>query len=65
MDVQVGDVIVTKKNHPCGGNSFDVQRVGIDFKITCQTCGHQVMIPRNKIEKRIKRILRNGESVGP
>ena len=36
MDVQVGDVIITKKPHPCGANRFDVLRVGMDFKIRCQ-----------------------------
>ena len=36
MDVQVGDVIQTKKPHPCGANRFDVLRVGMDFKIKRQ-----------------------------
>ena len=31
MDVRVGDVIQTKKPHPCGANRFDVLRVGMDF----------------------------------
>ena len=51
MDVQVGDVIITKKPHPCGANRFDVLRVGMDFKIRCQKCGHE----------NIKKILRSGE----
>ena len=45
MDVQVGDVIQTKKPHPCGANRFDVLRVGMDFKIKCQGCGHEIMLP--------------------
>ena len=55
MDVQVGDVIITKKPHPCGANRFDVLRVGMDFKIRCQKCGHEIMLPRVKIEKNIKK----------
>ena len=43
MDVQVGDVIQTKKPHPCGANRFDVLRVGMDFKIKCQGCGHETV----------------------
>ena len=58
MDVQVGDTIVTKKAHPCGTCSFEVLRVGMDFKIRCTGCGREVMIPRAKIEKNIKKILR-------
>lgn len=59
MDIQVGDSIITKKKHPCGANSFLVLRVGMDFKIRCSGCGHEVMIPRAKIEKRIKEIRRS------
>ena len=59
--VQVGDVIQTKKPHPCGANRFDVLRVGMDFKIKCQGCGHEIMLPRAKIERNIKKVLRTGE----
>ena len=58
MDVQVGDKIVTKKAHPCGASSFEALRVGMDFKIRCTGCGREVMIPRAKIEKNIKKVLR-------
>lgn len=61
MDIQVGDKIVTKKPHPCGANRFDVLRVGMDFKIRCSGCGHEVMIPRAKIEKRIKEVIRENQ----
>ena len=42
MDVRVGDVL----------------RSGMDFKIRCNGCGREVMIPRHKCEKNIKKILR-------
>ncbi|MDL2324751.1 DUF951 domain-containing protein [Ruminococcaceae bacterium OttesenSCG-928-A16] len=63
MDVQVGDTIITKKQHPCGSNRFFVLRVGIDFRIRCETCGREVMLPRVKIEKNIKKIVRESEPV--
>ncbi len=63
MDVQVGDIIVVRKNHPCGGNKFLVLRVGMDFRIRCQQCEREVMLPRVKIEKRIKQLWRDGEEV--
>ena len=56
MDVKVGDVLTMKKPHPCGGTTFLVLRIGMDFKIRCEKCGHEIMAPRNKIEKRIKKI---------
>lgn len=58
MDVRVGDVLRMKKPHPCGEHLFDVLRVGMDFKIRCKSCGREVMVPRVKIEKNIKEILR-------
>ena len=58
MDVHVGDVIETRKPHPCGGRQFTVLRVGMDFKIRCQRCGHEIMLPRTRIEKNIKKLIR-------
>lgn len=58
MDVRVGDVLRMKKPHPCGCLEFTVLRSGMDFKIRCNGCGREVMIPRHKCEKNIKKILR-------
>ena len=56
MDVRVGDVLIMKKNHPCGDNRFLVLRSGMDFKLRCLGCGHEVMVARAKAEKNIRRI---------
>ncbi len=61
MDVRVGDVLELKKEHPCGSKSWTVLRVGMDFRIKCAGCGHELMLPRNKVEKRIKKISRAEE----
>lgn len=58
MDVRVGDILEMKKPHPCGCKNFSVARVGMDFKIRCVACGREVMVPRVKIEKNIKKIIR-------
>ena len=57
MDLNVGDRIEMKKPHPCGCKNFTLLRVGMDFKIQCEGCGHQVMVPRKKVEKNIKKVL--------
>ena len=62
MDVSVGDTLVMKKPHPCGEHNFLVLRVGMDFKIRCASCGREVMLPRLKCEKNIKKIIKNGEN---
>ena len=58
MDIRLGDVLEMKKNHPCGCNRFDVLRVGMDFRLRCNGCGHMFMIPRVKAEKGIRKIIR-------
>lgn len=65
MDVRVGDEIITRKPHPCGAQAFAVLRVGMDFKIRCKGCAREVMVPRTKIEKNIKQIVRDGELLTP
>ncbi len=58
MDVQINDILTMKKSHPCGCSRFEVLRIGMDFKIRCVQCGHEIMAPRKKIEKNIKKIER-------
>lgn len=57
MDVKLGDTLVMKKKHPCGSQEFFVLRIGMDFRIRCAGCGHEVMVPRVKLEKNIKKII--------
>lgn len=61
MDVRVGDILEMKKPHPCGNKEFLVTRAGMDFKIKCLQCGHLVMVPRLKIERNIKKVVRPQE----
>ena len=58
MDVNVGDKLIMKKQHPCGNREFLVLRVGMDFKIKCTSCMREVMVPRVKAEKNIKTIVK-------
>ena len=52
MDINVGDIVKLKKQHPCGSKEWEVLRIGADFRIKCMGCGHQIML-----EKNIKEIL--------
>ena len=63
MDIRVGDVIELKKQHPCGSKEWTVLRVGMDFKLKCAGCGHEVMTPRAKAEKAIRKVKREGETL--
>lgn len=58
MDIQVGDIITMKKQHPCGSREWEVLRIGADFRLKCRGCSHQIMIARKLAEKNIKDIQR-------
>ena len=58
----IGDNVTTKKPHACGGNSWEVLRVGADYKIKCLKCGHVVMLSSDKFYKAVKNGGRTGAS---
>lgn len=57
MDINVGDKVMMKKKHPCGCNEFEITRIGMDFKLKCLGCSREIMVPRAKAEKSIKKII--------
>ena len=58
LEIHIGDRVRTRKPHPCGGDEWEVTRVGADIGMCCLTCRRRVMLPRSKFEKRVKRVLR-------
>ncbi len=52
----VGDKLELKKKHPCGSFIFTVMRTGSDIRVICEGCGRDMTLPREKIEKSIKKI---------
>ncbi|MFI5358702.1 MAG: DUF951 domain-containing protein [Halanaerobiales bacterium] len=61
-EFNLGDQVRLKKKHPCGGDIWEIIRVGMDFKAKCTTCGRIIMLPRRKFEKRVKEIITEGEN---
>jgi len=55
--INVGDTLELKKSHPCGEKHFIVMRVGSDIRIICCGCGRDMTMPREKLEKAIRRII--------
>ena len=58
--INVGDRLELKKKHPCGTSVFTVLRVGSDIRIVCTGCGRDMVLPREKLEKNIKKVTQNG-----
>ena len=55
----LGDIVQMKKQHPCGSYEWEVLRLGADIKIKCVGCGRLVMLPRSKIQKGVKKIIKS------
>ena len=62
MDVRLNDILLMKKAHPCGEKRWRVLRTGADFRLKCLGCGHEVMTPRFKAEKNIRKIERDAST---
>lgn len=62
-EVQIGDIVRLRKAHPCGGDRWQVTRVGSDIGLRCLTCGRVVLLSRSLFRRRLRAVL-PGESVG-
>ena len=47
----IGDIVRTKKTHPCGSKEWEVTRIGVDYKLKCIKCWKTVTLPREKALK--------------
>jgi len=65
LKLQLGDVVRTRKTHPCGSDRWEIVRLGADIGIRCLGCGRRVLMPRAKLERRIKEFLRRGPQEEP
>ncbi len=57
MELNIGDIVYMKKQHPCGSHEWEILRTGADFKIKCVQCGRLVMLSRVKLEKAVKKVV--------
>lgn len=56
-DLKEGDVVATKKKHPCGNDLWLVLRTGTDFRLQCKKCAHTVILPSESLKKAVKSII--------
>jgi len=56
---KVSDIVVLKKEHPCGTNRWEILRTGIEIK--CLGCEREVCIKRIDFEKRLRKVEIDGK----
>jgi hypothetical protein len=57
-EIKIGDVVRLRKVHPCGGNEWQVVRLGADIGLKCLECGRRILLNRSVFERRVKKYLR-------
>ncbi len=53
-DFKLNDKVIMKKPHACGENKWIITRVGVDMKLKCMNCGHEIMMDRLEFKKKLK-----------
>lgn len=56
-EYKLGDVVETKKPHPCGSRQWTIIRTGMDYKIKCLGCGRIVMLSYEDFVRRVKCVV--------
>lgn len=57
-DFKLGDIVIMKKNHACGENKWEIIRVGVDVKLKCLKCSHEIMMDRLEFKKKLKEVCK-------
>lgn len=60
MDIRVGDVVRLRKAHPCGGDVWEVVRIGADIGVVCRGCGRRVLLDRGRFQRRVTAFVQRG-----
>jgi hypothetical protein len=58
----LGDVVRLRRTHPCGGDTWLVDRLGADIGLRCQTCGRHVLLERRVLEARLGAFVSRGDA---
>lgn len=62
MTLLLGDVVRLRRTHPCGGDTWLVDRLGADIGLRCETCGRHVLLDRRTLERRLAGFVRRGDA---
>ena len=61
LELLLGDVVRLRKQHPCGGHEWLIDRLGADIGLRCQTCDRHVLLERRVVEARLVAFVRRGD----
>jgi hypothetical protein len=61
LTLLLGDVLRLGRRHPCGGDTWLVDRLGADIGLRCRTCGRHVLLERATLERRFVAFVERGD----
>jgi len=62
IKINVGDVVMLKKPHPCGTNEWEVTKLGMDIGLACCGCGRKVRLVRYDFDRRFRSFIKRAEN---
>jgi len=61
LPLLLGDVVRLRRAHPCGADTWTVDRLGADIGLRCRGCRRHVMLERPALERRIVAFVERGD----
>jgi len=58
----LGDVVRLTRPHPCGGDTWQIDRLGADLGLRCLGCGRHVLLARATVERRLADFVTHGDA---
>lgn len=55
IEIALNDKIEMKKQHACGSKIWTITRLGVDIKLKCDKCNHEIMMDRLELYKKMKK----------
>lgn len=63
MALYLGDLVRLRRPHPCGSDTWLVDRLGADIGLRCQGCNRHVLLERAALERRLVAFVARGDPV--
>lgn len=60
-EIKLGTIVEMKKSHACGSKTWSITRLGVDLKLKCTGCEHEIMMDRLKFNKKMKKVVNRDE----
>lgn len=61
LPLLLGDVVRLRRRHPCGDDTWLIDRLGADIGLRCRGCRRHVLLGRRQLERRLVEFVERGD----